>query len=251
MSGTEKVEVTPAITVSQGIEMHGVSKSFGSQQALRGIDLTVEAGKFLTVFGPNGSGKTTLIRILATLTKPSSGQVIVGGFDLKEQAGRVRSILGVVTHQPLLYEDLTAYENLTFYGRMYGVPNLKERIRTTVEQVGLSHRLHDRVRTLSHGMQKRLAIARAILHNPSVLLLDEPESGLDQEALGRFQEIMEALIWQKRTIVMTTHNLERGLALGDRVVVLMEGKVAFQAKRDALDADAFSQTYARLTGTKQ
>ena len=233
-----------------GIRMEGVTKSYGPMQALKGIDLELAKGEFLAVFGPNGSGKTTLIRILATLTRPTSGRVIIGGYDLRDKAGQARSILGVVTHQPLLYEDLTAYENLAFYGRMYGVPNVKERIHAVVEQVGMTHRLHDKIRTLSHGMQKRFAIARAILHDPSVLLMDEPESGLDQDAILRLQEIIEGLSRQGRTVVMVTHNLGWGARLGSQVLILKEGKVAFRARCADLDAEFFTATYARLTEAK-
>ncbi|MFQ5988033.1 MAG: ABC transporter ATP-binding protein, partial [Dehalococcoidia bacterium] len=146
------------------VEVGGLTKSFGRQLVLRGIDLRVKKGEFLTIFGPNAAGKTTLIKILATLSRPSSGEVRLAGLQLQDDATEIRRRVGVVTHQTLLYDDLTVRENLRFYGRMYDVANLEERIATVIRQVGLEARLHDRVRTLSHGMQKRASIARAVIH---------------------------------------------------------------------------------------
>jgi heme exporter protein A len=146
------------------IEIRGLIKSFGHKAVLKGIDLEVADGQFLTLVGPNGAGKTTLIRILATLSRATSGTVWMGGFDLADESIDIRRHMGLVSHQTLLYGDLTPDENLRFYGRMYDVPDLEDRIGTVLRQVGLEGRRHDPVRTFSRGMQQRLAIARAILH---------------------------------------------------------------------------------------
>ncbi|MGH2525079.1 MAG: heme ABC exporter ATP-binding protein CcmA, partial [Anaerolineales bacterium] len=157
-------------------------KKFGFQTVLRGLDLEIAEGEFVAVLGPNGAGKTTLLRILAGLSRPTFGEVSVGGYRLPQQAGAVRRRLGVVSHQPLLYADLSAEENLRFYARLYGLRDSSARIARVLTLVGLSVRRRDLVRTFSRGMQQRLAIARAILHDPEVMLFDEPHTGLDPEA---------------------------------------------------------------------
>ncbi len=233
------------------IEVEGLTKSFGDHLALKGIELKVEKGEFLTVFGPNGAGKTTLIKVLATLSKPSAGRVRVGGLDLRDSAVEIRRKIGVVTHQTFLYDDLTAFENLRFYGRMYDVPNLEERIHEVITMVGLASRLHHRVRTLSRGMQQRLSIARAVIHSPSIMLLDEPETGLDQYATSMLSEVLDALNGGDRTVVMTTHSLERGLAMGDHVVILAEGKIVYEESKRSLDMVSLQETYHHLTGARR
>lgn len=229
------------------IEVQGLVKTFGLKPVLRGLDLEVPAGAFLTVVGPNGAGKTTLLRILATLSRPSGGRVRIAGYELPGQAGLVRQWLGVLSHQPLLYGDLTAEENLRFFGRMYGVPRLEARIEATLQQVGLSARRRDLVRTFSRGMWQRLSIARAILHDPPVLLLDEPYTGLDPDASAMLDELLRSAIGQGRTVLMTTHDLARGLMLADYVAILARGKIAYIAPRNEIDADQFGQLYAQVT----
>lgn len=227
------------------IEVRGLVKSFGSKVALGGVDLDVAEGEFLTLVGPNGAGKTTLIRILATLTKPTSGSVRIAGCDLVKQGAEVRRRIGLASHQTLLYGDLSAEENLRFYGRMYEVPELEERITALLQRVGLEHRRHDLVRTFSRGMQQRLSIARALLHDPALLLLDEPYTGLDQHAAEVLREVLLTLVGRSRTVLMTTHNLERGLEICDRAAILVNGRIAYQADKGNLDVANFRETYRR------
>jgi heme ABC exporter ATP-binding subunit CcmA len=233
------------------IDAEGVTKSFGQKPALRGIELKVKRGEFLAVFGPNGAGKTTLIKLLSSLSKPDSGRILVEGLDIRNNAVEVRRSIGTVTHQTFLYDSLTAHENLKFYGRMFAVPRLEERIQEVIAQVGLTSRLHDRVRTFSRGLLQRLSIARAILHHPHILLLDEPETGLDQKALELLKEALDTLSEDERTVVMTTHNLERGLALGDRAIILVEGRVVFEERKQALDLARFRETYRQLVEARE
>lgn len=232
------------------IEAINVTKAFGLRPVLRGVNLHVQPGEFLSLFGPNGAGKTTFLRILATLSRPTTGQVRVGGYVLPQQAAAVRSILGVVSHQPLLYGDLSAEENLRFYARMYGIaPEARDaRIAEVVEAVGLRKRSIDLVQTFSRGMQQRLAIARAILHDPPVLLLDEPYTGLDQDAAAILDTVLREVATRGRTVVMTTHNVARGLALAGRVAILSRGQIAYEAERSAVDVVSFTETYAEVTG---
>ncbi|MBT3389404.1 MAG: heme ABC exporter ATP-binding protein CcmA [Chloroflexi bacterium] len=207
-------------------------KRFGPKTVLRGLDFEVAAGEFVALLGPNGAGKTTFLRILSSLSRPAMGEVRVAGYQLPNQAAAVRRRLGVVSHQPLLYGDLTAEENLRFYGRMYAVENLNERIAEVLEMVGLYPRRGDLVRTFSRGMQQRLAIGRAVLHNPEVMLFDEPHTGLDQDACNMLDGVLREVAAKGRTVVMTSHDLARTADLASRFDVLSKGKIVDSAGRD-------------------
>jgi ABC-type multidrug transport system ATPase subunit len=229
------------------IETEGLTKSFGYNRALSNVDLKVRKGSQLTIFGPNGAGKTTLIKLLSTLVKPSGGNALVDGLDIRVDPVQVRCRLGVVTHSTFLYDDLTVSENLRFYGKMYRITNLEHRLEEVISQMQLSNCLYDRVGTLSHGMQRRVAITRAVLHNPSVLLLDEPETGLDPHATTMVKEMLDMLNSGDRTIVMTTHNLERGLESADQVAILHKGRIVYQALKKDIDSAGFREIYDRCT----
>jgi len=236
-------------TASQAwaIEAQELTKSFGNHLALRGVDLEVKQGESVVILGPNGAGKTTLIKVLATIMNPSSGKVLIGGLNSKNDAEEVRRRIGVVTHQTFLYSNLTAYENLVFYSRMHDVPRAKERIQEVAAVVGMAFRLHDRVGTLSRGMQQRLSIARSLLHKPSIMLLDEPETGLDQQAISIFWQALRREEMLERTIILTTHNLERGLELSDRVLILDRGRIVYQESSQALDLAGLKDAYQHST----
>lgn len=241
------MEATSFASRSRIIQIEGLTKSFGNHQALKGIDLNVQHGESIAIFGPNGAGKTTLIRILATVINPSSGKVTVDGLNLKDNAEEVRRKIGVVTHQTFLYRNLTAYENLEFYSRLFDVPRHKERIREVVDMMGMTPRLHDRIGTFSRGMQQRLSIARSLLHKPVIMLLDEPETGLDQQAISLLWEILKTEREGKLSVILTTHNLERGLELGDRFVILNKGKVVFEESKQSLDLEGLKKAYQQST----
>jgi heme exporter protein A len=209
-------------------------KRFGLKTVLRGLDFEVRPGEFVALLGPNGVGKTTFLRILASLSRPSLGEIQIAGYRLPQQAAAVRARLGVVSHQPLLYDDLTADENLRFYGRLYAVPNLEERIDQVLEMVGLHARRHELVRTYSRGMQQRLAIGRAVLHDPEVMLFDEPYTGLDQDASAMLDEVLQTVAGQGRTVVMTSHDLVRTADLATRFDILSRGAVVASATRAQL-----------------
>jgi len=230
------------------LTVEGLGKSFGHNHALRGVNLRLKRGEFLTILGPNGAGKTTLIRILATLTKPSRGKMRLGSWDLRQGGVALRREIGFLSHQTLLYDDLTAFENLHFYGRMYDVPNLEKRIQEVIRRVGLERRLHDPVRTFSRGMQQRLAIARAFLHEPSLMLLDEPYTGLDQSAVEMLRGILQELAGGQKSVIMATHNLEQGLENCHRLAILVRGEIKYEADRGSLDLDALRQVYRRTVG---
>ncbi|HEB66134.1 MAG TPA: heme ABC exporter ATP-binding protein CcmA [Chloroflexi bacterium] len=225
------------------IRVRNLVKRFGPKVVLRGLNFEVERGDFVALLGPNGAGKTTFLRILTSLARPTLGQVEIAGYRLPSQAASVRRRLGVVSHQPLLYGDLTAEENLRFYGRMYGVPNLDERIPEVLEMVGLLGRRRDLVRTFSRGMQQRLAIGRAVLHDPDVMLFDEPHTGLDQAASAMLDEVLRSVAARGRTVVMTSHDLARIGDLASRFDVLSNGRIAASVRRADIHPDALLGFY--------
>lgn len=214
------------------IEVNKLVKRFGLKTVLRGVDFRVEPGEFVALLGPNGSGKTTFLRILASLSRPNLGSVKVAGYSLPDQSAQVRAKLGVVSHLPLLYPDLTAEENLQFYARMYGITNHQSRITEVLEMVGLESRRRDLVRTFSRGMQQRLAIGRAVIHDPEVVLFDEPYTGLDQDASEMLDTVLRSVAAKGRTVVMTSHDLARSEDLATRFDILSRGVIAASAKRD-------------------
>ncbi len=225
------------------IEVRALVKRYGTKTVLKKLDFSVEPGEFVAILGPNGAGKTTLLRILASLTRPTLGEVRIANFALPGQAAAVRRRLGVVSHQPLLYGDLTAEENLRFYGKLYDVPALDRRIAEVLDLVGLSARRRDLVRTFSRGMQQRLAIGRSVLHDPEVMLFDEPHTGLDQEASAMLDTVMKEVATRGRTVVMTSHDLMRAESLASRFDVLSHGTIRASIPRSRLPQDGLLAFY--------
>jgi heme exporter protein A len=225
------------------IEVHHLVKRFGIKTVLKKLDFSVEAGEFVAILGPNGAGKTTFLRIMSSLSRPTMGDVRIAGYNLPGQAAAVRRRLGVVSHLPLLYGDLTAEQNLKFYGRMYAVPNLERRITDVLEMVGLSARRRDLVRTFSRGMQQRLAIGRAVLHDPEVMLFDEPHTGLDQDASAMLDDVLRQVAARGRTVVMTSHDLVRVTELASRFDILSRGTICASIQGDRLPKDGLLTFY--------
>jgi heme ABC exporter ATP-binding subunit CcmA len=221
------------------IRVERLGKAFDARPALRAISFSVPAGATLAIFGPNGAGKTTLLRTLATLARPTSGQVEVGGYDAVREAQEVRLRAGYVGHQPHIYEELTARENLHFFARMYGLRDGKSRAEALLALVGLMAKANERARTFSRGQAQRLALARGLIHEPEVLLLDEPDTGLDEDALALLERIIAERRARGQTTALTTHNLERGLRLASDALTLVAGSVAYAGPADGLTlADA-------------
>ena len=219
------------------IEVKKLTKRYGLKTVLRGLDFQAQPGEFVALLGPNGAGKTTFLRILSSLARPTLGEVRIAGYRLPAQASAVRQRLGVVSHLPLLYGDLTAEENLQFYGRMYNLPDIDKRSREVLELVGLSARRRDLVRTFSRGMQQRLAIGRAVLHDPDVMLFDEPHTGLDQDASAMLDSVLREVAARGRTVVMTSHDLARASDLASRFDVLSRGVIVASVLRTAIGPD--------------
>jgi ABC-2 type transport system ATP-binding protein/heme exporter protein A len=230
------------------IHVHDITKNFGSMTVLDNVNFSVKRGEFLTIVGPNGAGKTTLIKIMATLVNATGGAVEVGGFDVKESPEKVRGIIGVISHNTYLYNELTAGENLKFFGTMYAIPENDRRVDEVLGETGLADRKYDRVGTFSRGMKQRLSIARAILHNPQVLLLDEPYTGLDQQASVSLEGVLNSLTGSGITTIMISHDLKRSLALSDQVMILASGMVRYHAPASKIaDVAEFQTLYERYT----
>lgn len=229
------------------ITVRKLVKRFGLKTVLRGLDFQVEQGEFVALLGPNGAGKTTFLRILASLSRPTLGEVRIAGYRLPSQAAAVRRRLGVVSHLPLLYGDLTAEENLLFYGRMYSIANPKKRSAEALELVGLKSRRRDLVRTFSRGMQQRLAIGRAVLHDPEVMLFDEPHTGLDQDACIMLDNVLGEVAARGRTVVMTSHDLVRAADLASRFDILSRGVITTSVQSKEIDTDNLPALYRQAT----
>jgi heme exporter protein A len=216
------------------IVVKNLVKRFGLKTVLRGVDFQVEPGEFVALLGSNGTGKTTFLRILASLSRPTGGNVRIAGCRLPAQAEAVRSRLGFVSHQPLLYGDLTTEENLYFYGRMYAIPNIEQRISEVLDMLGLDFHRRDLVRTLSRGMQQRLSIGRAVLHDPQVLLFDEPYTGLDQNASVMLDKMLSRVAARGRAVVITSHDLIHIEDLATRYDILGRGLIVASSTREKL-----------------
>ena len=229
------------------IETEHLSKVFGSRRAVDDVSISVPHGAFLSIFGPNGAGKTTLLRMLSTLARASAGTARVMGVDVKENPDDARAYIGLISHQPMLYPDLSAEENLLLYARLYGVENPEARVAELLDMVGLKHRRLDTVRTFSRGMTQRVAIARALVHNPAVLFLDEPYSGLDPHAIDIFDQII-ADIRNEHTFVMVSHDLQKGFGMCSHALVLARGRVVSFAQKESLDYDEFAELYRATVG---
>jgi heme exporter protein A len=226
----------PSPSLSPAIALHGLWREFGDRAVLRDVTVELADGETLAVLGPNGAGKTTLLRVLATLLRPTAGEVSVLGFALPRQAWKARGRIGYLGHEPLLYRDLTCAENLRFQARLHGLAgDAAARIPELLDRVRMSRWADELVRSLSAGMVQRLAVCRAVLHEPDLLLLDEPRSHLDPEAAGLVEPLIGA--GPGRTRVVVTHEIEAALAEGDRVLALRAGgTVAYQGPASGLSA---------------
>lgn len=236
------------ISTQLAVEARSVVKNFGETAVLRELDLSLPPGEVTVLLGTNGAGKSTLLRILAMLTQPDEGDISVYGVDIRENGPGVRGLTGSVLHSPMLYGDMTVRENLMFFADLYRLENVDELIVKTTEQVGIEPRLDHRTRTLSHGFQKRVALARALMHNPPLLLLDEPESGLDSKSVAMLDEIIDQHRNSGRTVVMTTHIVEHGLDIADRAIVLSDGIVELESTDITNDRTQILEAYEASLG---
>jgi heme exporter protein A len=230
--------------VENTVSIRKLSKVFGKNPVLKSLDLDLEKGEFAVIFGPNGAGKTTLLKLISTLTTPTEGSVFVSGFNVVEEPEKARREIGLLSHESYLYGELSAKENLRFFGQMYGIKGqkLEERISSILEDTGLVAKTDERVSTFSRGMKQRLSIARTLLHRPSILLLDEPYTGLDPGASLVFENLIKSPEFQKSTKLMVSHDLERGFKLSSRLLILNKGKFVYDGiKKDFSGYEDFKE----------
>ncbi len=227
-------------------EAKNIVKRFGRSTALRGINLQVAEGDFISIFGANGVGKTTFLKISAKLLSPSEGEIFFKGKNINEAGNAARKEIGFIAHDTFLYRSLTARENLRFYGRMYQTPELDSVIDSTLKSVGLYERGDDLITGFSRGMQQRLTIARAFLHNPTILLLDEPYTGLDRAASEILNGLIKSFYSSKNAGIMTTHNLDQGYDIASHVVVMNKGKVEFISATKDISKKDFGEIYMKI-----
>jgi heme exporter protein A len=230
-------------TASTVLEAQSLVREYGPVVAVDEIDLALAAGEFLTIFGPNGAGKSSLLRMLSGAMRPTRGAVLINGIPLAYDDPTWRHRVGMLSHQGFLYGRLSVEENLRFFGQLFSLGDLDRRIPERLERVGLADRARFEVRQLSHGMRQRLSVARALLHDPEVVLLDEPYSGLDPAAAGVLRGVLGELRDGRRTVVMVTHNLKEGLDLATRVAIQLAGRLAWQGRRDDFERDDFERHY--------
>ena len=227
------------------VETKALVRAFGGRRALDGVDLAIGAGECLALFGPNGAGKTTLLRVLAGLLRPTSGRARVAGVDLPGGA-EARAVVGLVSHSSMLYEALTARENLRFVARLYGLPHPEDAADRALERMRILDRADAPVRALSRGLQQRVSIARGIVHDPRVVLCDEPYTGLDETGAAALTEALDALRRAGATLLLVTHNLAEGLALATSAAVMRAGRLVRHERRDALEPAAYAAAYREL-----
>ena len=233
----------PTSSLGKALLVEGLRKGYGYQPVLWDLTLSVEWGECVALFGANGAGKTTLLKVLSAQARADAGIIRIAQRDARTHSPAVARLVGLVSHRHLLYEDMTGEENLRFYGRMFGLEKLQERISEVLQMVGMEKRAGQRVRALYNGQQKRLAIARAVLHRPRILLLDEPESGLDVEAVEMLGGLISRWTGDGGSVLMATHSLEKGLEWADRVTILSQGAIAYTEPREYLDLEAFRGIY--------
>jgi heme exporter protein A len=227
------------------IDAEDVRKSFGRSLVLRDVTVRVGAGEAVALFGPNGAGKSTLLRLCATLYEPTGGVLKLFGSGARDAS--VRGRIGLLSHQSFLYPDLSARENLVFYARMYGATSPEHTADEWLDRVGLADSAARPVRVFSRGMEQRLALARTLLHGPDLLLLDEPWSALDAAGADLLTALLRSLRGRGTTLVVATHDFERGLAVADRAIILHGGCIAWEGD-DASDTGAVHAAYRHITG---
>jgi heme exporter protein A len=228
------------------LESEDIRKTFGHFTALAGVTLTVQRGEFLALFGRNGAGKTTFLKIAATLVRHTHGKLRIEGMDISEEPEQARRRIGFLSHNTYLYRDLNPVENLRFFARLYGMKDPDKRIEALLDRVGLRRRASDPVRGFSRGLHQRLGIARVMLHDPSLILLDEPYTGLDANAVDTLHQMLDEASAAGKTVILTTHDLDQGLRSATRAVIIDKGKIVFTGSAKDPEVRAAYATYIRV-----
>jgi heme exporter protein A len=225
------------------IEIKKLTKQADNKLILRGVDLSIKKGETVGILGPNGAGKSTLLKVLATLIKPTSGSITINGLDLKKNQVEIKKILGYLPHSSLLYDHYSPLENLVFFGDLYGVKHSEQRAVELVKEVGLSFFLNEPVKNFSRGMIQRIAIARAIIHDPEVLLLDEPHTGLDQGAISILNNVILNMKQKGTTTLIVTHDFKQAAEICDRIIIVKSGKIVDDFKIEQPSLNVVSEKY--------
>ena len=236
---------TPELPLTAVVEAEGLARAFGGRRAVDGVSFTLAEGECLALFGPNGAGKTTLLRLLAGLLRPTAGQCLVGGVPIREGAA-ARARVGLVSHASMLYASLSARENLEFAARMYGLPDASTAARRALTTMRVHDRAETPVRLLSRGLQQRVSIARAIVHEPTLLLCDEPYTGLDEAGAAALTQALAERRANGAALLLVTHNLGEGLALATRVAIMRRGRLVRHESRGAVDPTSYAAEYREL-----
>lgn len=224
-------------TLDTVVSARGVGRHIDDRAILHDLNFDITAGSYIGLLGANGAGKSTLLQMLATLTVPTVGDLYLFGKRVGRGNPATRMQIGMIGHQAMLYRDLTALENLVFFGKLYNVPNPLDRAEMLLEQVALSHRAEDPARTFSRGMVQRLAIARALMHDPLLLLADEPFSGLDMASTAMLENLLADLHAKGKTIILVNHDIPQSLRLSDRAIALKQGRIVLDQSTDGLELD--------------
>lgn len=233
------------------VSLQNVYKTYGHVTALKNISFDIQEGSFISIFGANGAGKSTLLKILSNQTRPSKGEIYYSSISAKKLQDSYRKKFGVISHQPFLYENLSALENLTFYGNLYGIKNAEKRAEELLKKVDLYNRRHDAIRTFSRGMLQRVSIVRALIHNPEMIFLDEPYTGLDSVASASLTAILKEQLEGNKTILMVTHDLKIGLELSSKVIIMKKGEIVYSEDRCNIDETSFEKLYISYAGKNE
>lgn len=225
------------------ISLKSVNKNYGHIKALSDINLEIKSGDAIAIFGENGAGKSTILKIMSLQTKPSSGDFLFYGKKSKDLEDKFKINFGVISHNSFLYENLSAFENLMFYGSLYNVSNLENKINTLLKRLDIYKRKDDQIRTYSRGMQQKVSIARSLLHSPKILFLDEPYSGLDNIASNNLTNILKEELDNNITLILITHNLDIGYDIANKFLILNKGKIVLNENKENIDKRNFTDRY--------
>lgn len=232
------------------ISLKKAGKIYSHITALKKIDLDIHKGQSITIFGPNGAGKSTLLKILSMQNKLSYGELFYNGIACGKINNSFKKSFGVISHAPFLYENLSAMDNLKFYGSLYNVNKVEARAKELLNQLDLYKRKDDIIKSFSRGMLQRVSIARALIHNPDIIFLDEPYTGLDSAASNKLSELIKSQISEHKTIIMVTHDITTGLNLANRVVIINKGSIIYENNKANIDITTFEKTYIDMVENK-
>ncbi|MDB4907360.1 MAG: ccmA [Gemmatimonadetes bacterium] len=239
--------IPPQVPLTPALEASALTRAFGARRAVHDVSLALQAGQCLALFGPNGAGKTTLLRMLAGLLKPTGGSARIHGRDLRAEGGNsARSLVGLISHQSMLYSALSARENVEFAAKLHGLPDPHGAAERSLASMRVLDRADAPVRSLSRGLQQRVSIARATVHQPRVVLLDEPYTGLDEAGAVALTSQLQSLRASGAALVLVTHNVAEGLAIATHAAMMIAGRIARLDARDTLDADAYHREYREV-----